>query len=76
MAQIVPVGMDFFGSFRSPDIETPASKPVTAGKKMPKSTMNGTACGIAAAGSADGAKLWLPKKIDSSDRTIAARMKN
>ena len=29
----VPNGIDFFGSFKSPDIATPAVKPVTAGKK-------------------------------------------
>ncbi len=55
IAEIVPAGIARFGSFRSPDIETPASKPVTAGKKMPNSTMNGAASAMGWSSGAAGA---------------------
>jgi len=42
IARIVPLGIDFFGSFKSPDIETPASNPVTAGKNIPNNRIKGT----------------------------------
>ena len=37
---MVPVGMDAWASFRSPDLFDPAMIPVTDGKKIPKSTKN------------------------------------
>ena len=40
MASIVPHGMDLLGFFKSPLMATPAVKPVTAGKKIPKRTEN------------------------------------
>ena len=43
IANIAPIGIDFLGSFKSPDILTPAPNPVTAGKKIPNKTINGKA---------------------------------
>ena len=77
MATMVPLGIDRFGSFKSPDIETPASKPVTAGKKIPNKTIRGTAesfaahkkLGVAAA------KSCFPKKIEINCRQRNQTMK-
>ena len=40
MANMVPHGIDLLGFLRSPLMATPAVKPVTAGKKIPKRTAN------------------------------------
>ena len=40
IAHIVPLGMSFLGSFRSPDMATPAVNPVTAGKNTANTTSN------------------------------------
>ena len=42
MAEMVPIGIALFGSFRSPDIAIPAVKPVTAGKNMANTVSKGT----------------------------------
>ena len=68
----MPRGMDFPGSFRSPDIPTPARIPVTAGKNTAKTGQKPSAGGTDAASgvaSADGAP---PQKSETSDATIAA----
>ena len=38
VAKIVPFGIDFFGSFKSPDNPSPAAKPVNAGKIIANTT--------------------------------------
>jgi hypothetical protein len=53
----VPTGIDFLGSLKSPDIETPASKPVTAGKKTPNRSIKGTASETAVLKDTEGVKL-------------------
>ena len=77
MDNIVPLGMDFFGSFRSPDIATPAVNPVTAGKNIanrlnhPLSVFSDSKTG------STGAVFdQSPAKMDTKDRAIAAKMKN
>ena len=40
MAAIVPVGIEAWASFKSPDRLLPAIIPVTEGKKMPNKTVN------------------------------------
>ena len=76
MAKIVPLGIDFFGSFKSPDIETPASKPVTAGKNTANSTIQGTALDAVSISGSAGLNSCLPKKIETSESTITARITN
>ena len=41
VAHRVPRGIDFFGSFRSPDNPKPAASPVKAGKIMVNTKKNG-----------------------------------
>ena len=75
MAAMVPMGIDDLGSSRSPDICTPAVKPVTAGKKMPKSTISDAPFG---SGASTGPALLTPgspKKIEASESRMAARIK-
>src|SRR5688572_21859026 len=77
MAKMDPKGIDRFGSFKSPDIDTPASKPVTAGKNIPNNTIKGIRlCDVVST-------LWLmdgeysccPKITEISESAIAAMIK-
>ncbi len=79
MAQSVPFGIDFFGSFKSPDMATPAVNPVTAGKKIAKMVSKGRASGFAENSGASGCNWILvrnPKAIETNERAIAPRTIN
>ncbi len=75
MASIVPIGMLFLAFLRSPDMFTPAVKPVTAGKKMPNSTAIGAACFGATAGPAPATGVQDPRNTLISESTIASRIR-
>jgi hypothetical protein len=78
MAARVPLGMERRGSARSPDMETPASKPVTAGKKMAKRVARGTAVAAAAAcrwGAGGPGPVRAPMMMEPTERAMAAMMK-
>ena len=68
----MPRGLDLPGSFRSPDIPTPESIPVTAGKNTAKTGQKSTAGGTDAASGAASADGAPPQKSETSDATIAA----
>ena len=74
MASVVPQGIDFLGSFRSPDIATPAVKPVTAGKKMPNKVEKLTPLGD----TSEKSKPFpseVPKNMEINERAMAPKMK-
>ena len=75
MANIVPTGIDFLGSFKSPDMATPAVKPVTAGKKTPKIMAKLGASSRLTAEKSNPFPSELPKKTDINESAIAARMR-
>jgi hypothetical protein len=74
----VPFGIASFGDFKSPDMATPAVKPVTAGKNIAKSIIksgefpDAVSAGEAASKSLDRTN---PKTIDISERAMAPRIK-
>lgn len=62
MAAKVPMGIDCFGSFKSPLMAIPAVNPVTAGKKMANTISNGTASSVEKRGTDCGTNSVVPKK--------------
>jgi hypothetical protein len=79
MAAMVPVGMDTFGSARSPDMFTPAVNPVTAGKKMPKRVPKpvlGSGWAASSGRAATRASTsGLPRAMANSDRRMRPRIR-
>ncbi len=79
IAIIVPRGMDFLGLRKSPDMATPAVKPVTAGKKTANNASKGKLFSADKVKAASGLYAGLkinPSTIDTIERKIAANMKN
>ena len=68
----MPRGIDFAGSFRSPDIPTPERIPVTAGKNTARTCQKPGGSTGAAAAAASGACSGEPQKNDTSEKAIAA----
>ena len=68
--------ISFFGSFKSPDMATPAVNPVTAGKNIAKTTSSGTEFSEGTRLTDSGANSVVPKKIDNMDKMMAASIKN
>src|SRR5680860_771853 len=75
IAAIVPRGIDFFGSYKSPDMAIPAVKPVTAGKKTAKIVIMETPSGGPNKGTSAGANSQVPAKMETSEIIIAVMMK-
>ena len=76
MAARVPTGMEREGSLRSPDMLTPAIIPVTAGKNRAKTDQKGAGSVRADPHiSISEDSRGLPKKKETSEKTIAAMMK-
>ena len=77
MAKRVPRGSDLRGSLRSPDMATPAVKPVTAGKKTPKTVSSDSESGVNHKGSGwTGGASELPVKSETSDKAMANKTKS
>ena len=68
----MPRGIDFAGSFRSPDIPSPERIPVTAGKNTANTGQNPSGAGTDSGGGAANPSGAPPRKNDTSDRHIAA----
>ena len=75
IAAIVPLGIDFLGSRKSPDIAMPAVKPVTAGKRIAKMVIMGSPSGGPNDGTSAGANSQVPAKMETKEIIIAAMMK-
>ena len=71
IAAMVPLGIDFLGSFRSPLIAIPAVKPVTAGKNIAKTTSIGTEFSSDTNFIDSGIYSVEPKKMDTNETMIA-----
>ena len=76
IAARVPIGIDFFGSFRSPLMAIPAVNPVTAGKKTANTTSRETELSLENMATVCGANSVVPKKMEINDIAMAAKIKN
>ena len=76
IADKVPNGIEYFGSFKSPLMAIPAVNPVTAGKNIAKTTSILTDPCVDIKGIVSGANSEVPKKIETSEITIAPKIKN
>ncbi len=76
IAAMVPVGIDFLGSSKSPLIAIPAVKPVTAGKKTAKTTSIGTEFSSDTNFTVYGIYSAEPKKMDNNETIIAINIKS
>ena len=75
MAVIVPRGIAFLGSFKSPDIWTPAVKPVTAGKNIPKMTKRLSLFSTGCKTNCSDERFDPPAKMEASDSRTAANIR-
>lgn len=69
-------GSDGKGFFRSPDMDKPASIPVTAGKNTAKTTQKDAFSGRASAITRLEGRLEFPEKIETRDITIKGMITN
>ncbi len=73
---MVPMGIAFFGLAKSPDMDTPASNPCTAGKKMANSAIHGSEFTAEPLRGVLGTNSCCPSKIEAMESTMIPRIKN